>query len=32
MSLFTDPRGFLYRDALDPDTAQKLTAEALGRA
>src|SRR3954469_14611905 len=32
MSLYTDPRGFLYRDTLDPDTAQKLTAEALSRA
>ena len=32
MSQFTDPRGFIYRDTLDPDTAQKLTAEALGRA
>ncbi len=32
MSLFTDPRGFLYRDTLDPETAQKLTAEALARA
>src|SRR3954468_18351796 len=32
MSQFTDPRGFLYRDTLDPDTAQKLTAEALGKA
>ncbi|NML07262.1 metalloprotease TldD [Sphingomonas sp. G-3-2-10] len=32
MSQFTDPRGFLYRDTLDPDTALKLTAEALGKA
>jgi TldD protein len=32
MSLFTDPRGFLYRDTLDPDMAAKLTADALGRA
>jgi len=32
MSQFTDPRGFIYRDTLDPDTAQKLTAEALGSA
>ncbi len=32
MSQFTDPRGFIYRDTLDPDTAQKLTAEALGKA
>ena len=32
MTLPTDPRGFLYRDALDPDTATRLTAEALARA
>jgi TldD protein len=32
MSQFTDPRGFIYRDTLDPETAQKLTAEALGKA
>jgi TldD protein len=32
MNQFTDPRGFLYRDTLDPDTATKLTAEALGKA
>ncbi|MBU3077088.1 metalloprotease TldD [Sphingomonas quercus] len=25
----TDPRSFIYRDALDPDAAQRLTAEAL---
>src|SRR5690606_9305190 len=30
MSQFTDPRGFLYRDAqLDPDGALRLTADAL---
>ena len=27
-----DPRSFLYRDSLDPDTAARLTAEALGKA
>ena len=27
-----DPRAFLYRDGLDPDTAQKLTAQLLARA
>lgn len=32
MTLPTDPRGFLYRDALDPDTAARLTADALARA
>ncbi|MBO9714093.1 metalloprotease TldD [Sphingomonas sp.] len=32
MTLPTDPRGFLYRDALDPDMAARLTAEALARA
>ena len=31
MTAITDPRRFLYRD-LDPDAAQRLTAEALGRA
>jgi TldD protein len=29
---YQDPRGFLYRDALTPEAAQRLTAEALGRA
>jgi len=28
----SDPRSFLYRDQLSPDAAQRLTAEALGRA
>ncbi|MEN3748549.1 metalloprotease TldD [Sphingomonas sp. HF-S3] len=32
MSLPTDPRGFIYRDTLDPETAARLTAEALGNA
>lgn len=33
MTISTDPRHFLYRpDALDPDLAHKLTAEALSRA
>ncbi|MFZ5748666.1 MAG: metalloprotease TldD [Pseudomonadota bacterium] len=33
MTLPTDPRGFLYRDdALDPDAARALTAQALERA
>ncbi|NJS13538.1 MAG: metalloprotease TldD [Sphingopyxis sp.] len=33
MTQLSDPRRFLYRaDALDPDLAQKLTAEALARA
>jgi TldD protein len=27
-----DPRSFLYRDALDPDAAQRLTADALAKA
>ncbi|WP_442800505.1 metalloprotease TldD [Sphingomonas sp. EC-HK361] len=27
-----DPRHFLYRDALDPETAQALTAKALDKA
>jgi TldD protein len=27
----TDPRAFLYRDALDPATAQRLTADLLSR-
>ena len=28
----TDPRSFLYRDGLDPDAAQRLTAQTLARA
>ena len=32
MTIATDPRSFLYRDALDPDEAQALTAAALARA
>jgi len=32
MSLSSDPRSFLYRDSLDPDTAARLTAEALRSA
>ncbi len=31
MSSYTDPRGFLYRDGLDPDEAIRLTARSLGR-
>src|ERR1700742_1869250 len=31
MTSFLDPRRFLYRDGLDPDLAQRLTAEALQR-
>ena len=31
MSSFTDPRGYLYRNDLDPDTAQRLARETLGR-
>ena len=27
-----DPRSFLYRDALSPDAALRLTADALGKA
>ncbi|MGI4733377.1 MAG: metalloprotease TldD [Janthinobacterium lividum] len=27
-----DPRSFLYRDGLDPETARSLTADALARA
>jgi TldD protein len=29
---YTDPRSFLYRDALDPAAARRLTADALARA
>ncbi|WP_413062202.1 metalloprotease TldD [Sphingomonas carotinifaciens] len=32
MTLAPDPRSFLYRDTLDPDTARRLTAAALARA
>ncbi|WP_209308301.1 metalloprotease TldD [Sphingomonas corticis] len=28
----TDPRSFLYRDALDPDAAQRLATQTLARA
>ena len=28
----TDPRSFLYRDTLDPATAQRVTADVLARA
>ncbi|KQT34942.1 protease TldD [Sphingomonas sp. Leaf412] len=28
----TDPRSFLYRDSLDPDTAQRLAAQTLAKA
>lgn len=32
MTFPADPRAFLYRDAFDPDTATRLTAQALARA
>lgn len=32
MTAPTDPRQFLYRSGLDPDAAQRLTADALARA
>ncbi|WNO53839.1 metalloprotease TldD [Stakelama saccharophila] len=32
MTLSADPRSFLYRDALDPATAQRLTAGLLDKA
>ena len=32
MTIPADPRSFLYGSTLDPDTARKLTAEALSRA
>ncbi len=32
MTAATDPRSFLYRDDLDPETARSLVAEALSRA
>ena len=31
MTLPTDPRAWLYRGDLDPDTAQRLAADALAR-
>lgn len=30
--MYSDPRGFLYRDGFDADAAQRLTASILGRA
>jgi hypothetical protein len=27
----SDPRAFLYRDTLDPDTARRVTADVIGR-
>ena len=30
--MYSDPRGFLYRDGFDADAAQRLTADALARA
>ncbi|MAW99474.1 MAG: metalloprotease TldD [Sphingomonas sp.] len=32
MTTTIDPRGFLYRDSLDPETAKRLTADLLGKA
>ncbi len=32
MTIAADPRSFLYRDTLDPEQAQALTARALGKA
>ena len=32
MTVSADPRSFLYRDALSPDAALRLTAETLGAA
>lgn len=32
MMIAADPRSFLYRDTLDPEQAQALTAKALGKA
>ncbi|NJR77555.1 metalloprotease TldD [Sphingomonas sp. 36D10-4-7] len=32
MFVMTDPRSFLYRDALDPDAAQRLATQTLARA
>ena len=32
MTMPADPRRFLYRDALDPEQAQALTAKALANA
>ncbi len=31
MTIAADPRSFLYRDTLDPEQAQALTAKALGK-
>jgi len=31
MSMITDPRRFLYRDTLDPDTALRLSAQTLAK-
>lgn len=30
--MYSDPRGFLYRDGFDPDAAARLTADALSQA
>jgi TldD protein len=32
MTIAADPRSFLYRDTLDPEQAQALTAKVLGKA
>jgi TldD protein len=32
MTIAADPRSFLYRDTLDPEQAQALSAKALGKA
>ncbi len=32
MTIAADPRSFLYRDTLDPEQVQALTAKALGKA
>jgi TldD protein len=32
MTIAANPRSFLYRDTLDPEQAQALTAKALGKA
>ena len=32
MTNIADPRSYLYRDTLDPDTARALTADALAKA
>jgi TldD protein len=31
MTIIADPRRFLYRDSLDPDTALRLAAQTLGK-